>query len=125
MKFMNEKHEERYNDLMKRGKGVRPEDWERIPVMYVLSGNEDLYDKANDLYDFKTGYFKVEYVEDEKGNNKVTWGIPLSSSERVMTTLAFDIFAGEYNVSVHELFRVLDSNNTRLALRTIELAYTY
>ncbi|WP_195245632.1 DUF6075 family protein [Clostridium celatum] len=123
MKFMSQEHEQRYEELMKRGRGVRPEDCERIPVMYILSGNKDLYYKADDLYDFKKGYFKLNRVEDERGNTRVKWLVPLSSSERVMTTLAFDIFSGEDNVGVHELFRVLDRYNTRLALRTIELAY--
>lgn len=127
MRFINKEHEERYNDLMKRGKGVRSEDWERIPVMYILAGNESLYRKADRIYDFREGYFKAEIKQtcEECMAREVWFEVSLSSSEERLVTLAYDIFTGRDFVGVCELFRVLDRNNTRLALNAIELAYMY
>ena len=124
MRFLNEEHEKRYNELIEKGE-ISQGDEERKIVMFVFAGNEALYKKAEELYDFKDGYFKFDLDYDEKGNKIIKWLVPLSSSERVLATLAFDIFSANNNVGVHELFRVLDSCNTRLALNAIAEAYLY
>lgn len=125
MNFIGTKHEERFKQLMKRGKGVALGDMSRIPVMYILSGNENLYRKAEKIYDFSKGYFKLKskYICGECRRQEIEWEASMSSSEERLTTLAFDIFSGSSNVGICELFRVLDRSNTQLALHAISLAY--
>lgn len=124
MKFLSKEHEERFNELMKRGRGVSSSDIERIIPMYIMSGNNDLYSKSKELYDFAKGEFIFDLKEDENGNFKIQWKRPLSSSETKLITLAFDLFGGNNNVSVFELFNVLDRRNTELVLNAIKYRFS-
>ncbi|HFF9318011.1 TPA: DUF6075 family protein [Clostridium perfringens] len=123
MNFLNKEHEERFNELIKRGKGIYLSDIERIVSMYIMSGNEDLYSKSKELYNFSKGEFIFDLEEDERGNFKVQWKRPLSSSEKKLMLLSFDMFSGNNNVGIDELFSVLDRNNKELALRAIAMRY--
>ena len=121
MKFMSEKHQERFEMLMKKG-NIRDWDKERYIPMYIFSGNDDLFRKVDDLFDFKKGIFKLHSEVNENGETE-RYFRPLSTSEKNLTWLAFDIFSGESNISVYRLFNSLDSNNRRLALLAIEQAF--
>lgn len=123
MKFLNKKHEERYEELLRKGniKG----DIEREIAMYILSGNDNLYSKSSKLYDFEENQFVFDLETSEDGQREIVWKVGMSSSEERLCLLAFSLYAGSNKVGVVELFRVLDKNNTRLALNALEIAYAY
>lgn len=121
MKFLSKEHEERYNNLVSRAdiKG----DIEREIAMYVISGNSDLYSKSNKMYDFNNNEFIFDIEENEDGEIEIIWKASLSSSQEKLMRLAFSLFSGTNKVGVVELFRVLDDNNTKLALNAIQYRY--
>jgi len=124
MEFLNKEHEERFNELMKKGR-ISPVDLERKIAMYILSGNDNLYSKSSKLYDFKENQFDFDLEENEDGEREIIWKVGMSSSEERLCLLAFSLYAGSNKVGVVELFRVLDKNNARLALNALEIAYVY
>lgn len=121
MNFLNKEHEERFNDLVRRGnmKG----DIEREIAMYIIAGNSDLYSKSNKMYDFKKNQFIFDMEESEDGEIEIIWKASLSSSQEKLMRLAFSLFSGRDKIGVVELFRVLDNNNKRLALNAISMRY--
>ena len=52
MQFLNERHKERFKELLQSDNTNR-EDVERRSLFYILSGNGDLFRKRNHIYDFK------------------------------------------------------------------------
>lgn len=124
MNFLNEKHKERFQELMRRG-DISINDMERVPGMYILSGTDDLFRKANDIYDFEKGWFKVDIKCCEECNSReVEWEkASLSSSQEKLATLAFDIYSARSHVGVCELFRILDQDNVKLAMNAISMKY--
>lgn len=121
MKFINKEHEERFNYLI--GRGISETDIERVPGMFIMSGNKELFDKANELFDFEKSRYRVEYKEGEDGIRKIHFERPLSSSEKRLMILAFDMYSGSNNIGVDELFSCLDRRNRELALRAIAMRY--
>ena len=121
MSFLSKEHEERYNDLVSRA-DIRG-DIEREVAMYIIAGGTGLYEKANRLYDFKSNEFIFDIEEDENGEIEIVWKASLSSSQEKLMRLAFSLFSSRDRVGVVELFRVLDSNNKRLALNAISMMY--
>ena len=123
MNFINKEHEERFNNLVGRGRGVSINDIERVPGMYIMSANEDLFHKVDSLYNFDKGRFRIDIVEDEQGNLKPKFRIPLSSSEKKMMLLAFDMYSGNDSLGINELFSSLDSSNREIVLSAIMMRY--
>lgn len=121
MNFLNAEHKERYDELVRRGRISG--DIEREVVMYVISGNSDLYSRINKLYDFKKNQFIFEFEENEDGQEEVCWKASLSSSQEKLMLLALSLYSGRNYVGVVELFRVLDKNNKALALNAISIMY--
>lgn len=118
MKWLNDKHEMRFEKLSKCEYGYWSDDVEKNVAMYIMSGNEGLYNKSNELYNFAKDEFIFDLEEDGDGY-RIKWRSPLSSSERKLITLAFDLFSGNDNVGIMELFSSLDSENRELALNAI------
>lgn len=54
--------EERFNDLLERDQ-TSPGDYERKALFYILSGNKDLYQKVNGIYDFENHWIKSDCFE--------------------------------------------------------------
>lgn len=123
MEFINAKHKERFEEIMRRG-DISPNDKERSIGMYVISGNEYLYKQIEDLYDFQERWFKVDLVEDENGNTKIKFESDyLSSSEKAMMTFVFDVYSGRNNIGINELFSSLDIQNRQLILNAMKYRY--
>lgn len=121
MKFLNEKHKLRFEELTKC---IHQDDKERLIAMFVLSGNDALYSKSNKLYDFKNNEFIFDIKENEDGQREIYWKASLSSSEEKLALLALSLYGARNHVGVYELFRCLDNENTRLALNAIEYAFS-
>lgn len=121
MKFLNEKHKLRFEELTK---SIHPGDKERLVAMFVFAGNDALYSKSSKLYDFKKNEFIFDVKENEEGENEIWWKASLSSSEEKLALLALSLYGARNHVGVYELFRCLDDKNTRLALNAIEYAFS-
>ena len=121
MSFVNAEHKERYEELLRRGRIDR--DVERCVVMYIVSGNDDLYSKVNELYDFKKNQILFDLKESENGEEEILWKAYLSSSQEKLMLLALSLYSGRNHVGVVELFRTLDSNNKKLALNAISMRF--
>jgi hypothetical protein len=52
MRFLNTEHENKLMELIQRN-GTHPKDKERISLIYILSGNADLFAKSDSIYDFR------------------------------------------------------------------------
>lgn len=122
MRFLSERHQERFNELMKRG-NISERDTERAIAMFVISGNDSLYSKSSMIYDFKENGFDFDLEDNENGEREIVWKVGMSSSEERLALLAFSLYSGRDKVGVVELFRVLDRDNTRLALNALADAY--
>lgn len=121
MEFLNKIHEERYVDLVARGRIQG--DIEREIAMYIISGGTGLYEKVEQMYDFKENAFLFDIEENEDGEREIMWRASLSSSQDKLMRLAFSLFSSRDRIGVVELFRVLDKNNTILALNAIQYRY--
>ena len=119
MDFLCIEHKKRFEDLKNRVKKFNVSDREENVVLFIIAGNQDLYNKAEKLYNFQEREFFIDVLSDEKGNFKIEWKIPLSSSEKNLITLAFDLYSANNNIYVYNLFSTLDTNNFELALRAI------
>ena len=119
MKFIDNEHEKRFEELKNRNKNFSINDIERASALYIISANEELFCKSKELYDFEKEEFIFDLEKDEKGNYKIKWKTPLSSSEKNLITLAFDLFSSNNNIGVMQLFNTLDKNNIEIALRAI------
>lgn len=117
MEFLNDNHKERFEKLMLKG-NISKTDKERYIGMYVISGDEYLFDKIEDLYNFDDRCYIVDFVED-----KLKFKRDLSTSEKAIMTFAFDIFTGENNIGINDLFSVLDIQNRQLILNAIKYRY--
>lgn len=119
MKFIDNEHEKRFEELKNRNKNFSINDIERASALYIISANEELFCKSKELYDFEKEEFIFDLEKDEKGDYKIKWKTPLSSSEKNLITLAFDLFSSNNNIGVMQLFNTLDKNNIEIALRAI------
>jgi hypothetical protein len=115
--FLSHDHEERFNELLERD-NTRLKDNERQALFFVLSGNEDLFRKIDNFYDFEDHSIRPE------GFNEVD----LTSSTKALVELAFNLYNNYSHVesemkSVLDLFASLDENNFELALMAIRVRF--
>ncbi|MBN4067818.1 hypothetical protein JYT33_01525 [Alkaliphilus transvaalensis] len=59
MKYLNQNHQNRFNELILKSK-THQEDFERRSLLYVIAGNQDLYQKKDHLYDFIENWINPE-----------------------------------------------------------------
>lgn len=90
MNFADEKHEERFRELITKAK-VNPSDTERLSLFYVLAYNNECYNHVTDLYDFKDDVITAE------GLNK-GWQ---TSTSRKFTKLGYNLYNG-FNEEEHK-----------------------
>lgn len=117
MEFLGTQHETRFNEL--KAKAQIQYDVERLPVMYILAGNSDLYRKASKIYNFEKGNFNVDIDED----GKVQFDVDLSSGTRALALLAFDLYSANNTQGVYSTFNSLDEANSILAINAIKLRF--
>lgn len=123
MNFISIEHKERFEILKRRGRCFDDSSIEKWVVLFIIAGNKELYDKVNELYDFNKEEFIFDIVKDDRENFNIKWKTPLSSSEKNLITLAFDLYSANNNICIYELFAPLDSNNLKLALESIKYRF--
>lgn len=89
-------------------------DLERLSMFYIFSGNDDLYNKVNFLYNFDENVIIADCLENCHQD--------FSGSSKSLIRLAFNLFNG-YPGDINEIFQSLDSQNANLAINAIKLRY--
>ena len=119
MIYISSKQEERFKELLLRAK-LKYKDKERQSLFYVLAGNDDLYKQVDKIYDFK----KQQLNFMNEGGEVDLDDIFVSSSSNALLKLALEIYNQGSSISVNNLFRSLDDNNSRLAINAIKIRYS-
>lgn len=100
--------------LSKRGK-VHPDDKERNALFLIVSRNKDLFDKVNHIYDFQENVILPDCIDSDD--------VDFSSSSRALLKLGFNLYNG-YPADIHEVFSLLDEDQTDTALEAIRYRYS-
>jgi len=82
-------------------------------LFYIIAGNDDLFSKANSIYDFEENTIKTECLEG---------GVDFCSSSRKLVKLGYNLFNG-YDASVVVVFEGWDEDNTKLAIEAIKIRF--
>ena len=106
-------HTENFDELIKRDKTAAT-DVERL-AMFKLFSNDDLFQKAHALYDFKAHSIKPESLENGE--------VDLSNSSLKLVKLAYNLFNGYYPADVLETFAGLDEYNFELCIQAIRIRF--
>jgi len=118
MKFLSMEHENQLLRLLQRD-GTHNGDMERLALLYIISGNADLYSKVNSIYDFTTHQIEPDCLYDG--------GVDFCGSSRALVKLAYNLFNGyqDTNVSPLELLSGLDADNFNLATESMKIRFGY
>lgn len=106
--------EDRFNQLLEKD-GTHDDDLERKALLYIMAGNDDLYNKADFIYDFKDRIINPECLESEE--------VDFCSSSRKLIKLAYNLYNSRHGADVVDTFYLLDNNNFNLALNAIKLRF--
>ncbi len=110
--FTDNDHKDRYLELIKKA-NVNIRDLERQSLFYIVSGNEDLYKKKYDIYDF---------YENVISSDCITCGkVDFCSSSKALIRLAYNLYNGfrDDYTSPLSILGGLDSKNLFLAYQAI------
>ena len=119
MQYISGKQEERFKELLLRAK-LKYKEKERESLFYVLAGNDDLYKQVDKIYDF--GKQQLQCI-DENGEVNLE-DIFVSSSSSSLLKLSLELYNQSTSIGVHDLFRSLDDNNSKLAINAIKIRYS-
>lgn len=103
--------EERFEELC-RLDGTNDRDLERMSLFYIISGNDDLWNKRVAIYD--TGERSIHLDFDELAD--------FSSSSRKLIELAFSLYNG-YQANILNTFSGLDDENFDLAIAALRMRF--
>ena len=119
MEFLSANHEENFNSLVKKVEGRLS--MEHKVLFYILSGNSDLFNQVEQIYDFN----KDCLLGNQNENGELYFKeLYTSSSSKSLLNLGIQLF-NRYlnNQSVADTFLSLDSNNRKLALNSIRIRF--
>lgn len=119
MVYISNKQEERFKELLLRAK-LKYKDKERQSLLYVLAGNDDLYKQVNKIYDFNKQQLNCM---NENGEVNLE-DIFVSSSSSSLLKLGLELYNQSTSISVNQVFRNLDDNNSKLAINAIKIRYS-
>ena len=116
MQLLNEKHKERFKELLQSDNTYR-EDVERRSLFYILSGNEDLFRKRNHIYDFKDHSIEPECLNSEN--------VDFSTSSKALIRLGFNLYNSysDNSTSPVDILYSLDGNNYNLAMNGMDIRF--
>lgn len=110
--FLSQIHEARYNELLQKD-STSSQDIERQALFYILSGNQDLYSKIDNLYDFQEHSILIE----ESEQTDFSLGI------RGLLELALNLYNGYGERTIRDIFANLDNQNSQLAINAIQFRF--
>ena len=121
IKFLNNEHKERFNKCIEQD-GTYEYDFERKSLFYILTGNDDLYRRIEDIYDFYDKSINLDFIL-KKGHE-------LSSACRKMLSLGLNLYNNfkyiDFDLSDYstlELFSGLDKYNFELCIRALRIRF--
>lgn len=121
IKFINNEHKERFNKCIEQD-GTYEYDFERKSLFYILTGNDDLYRRIEDIYDFYDKSINLDFIL-KKGHE-------LSSACRKMLSLGLNLYNNfkyiDFDLSDYstlELFSGLDKYNFELCIRALRIRF--
>ena len=117
MTYLNKEHEERYKILIEKSR-LNYEDREREALFYLLAGNSDLYKQVDKIYNFKKQ--QLNCMKDEQVD---LTNIYTSSSSRALILSGIELFNSGAGISVTDVFKYLDKQNSILVLESIRIRY--
>lgn len=106
--------QQRLEELLKKDQ-THAADKERTALFLILSGNDDLYQKVEHIYDFKNHWIKDECLTSSK--------VDFSSGSKALIRLGFNLYNGYSPADIRDIFSVLDQRNIELALKAIEFRF--
>ncbi len=114
--FINNSHKSRYIEMLATA-DVHKYDQERKALFYIISGNDDLYLKKKEIYNFFENSIITECLESDK--------VDFCSSSKALLRLGFNLYNGYYNYHMDPLFLLcgLDSKNLFIAFQAILLRF--
>jgi len=101
-------------ELVKRD-STHANDNERRAIFTIFTGNNDLYSKVDDLYNFEERAINLDYFEE----------FYLSSGAYQLVKLAFNLYSFDNEANVAEVLRSLDDSNYELAMKAIYLRLNF
>jgi hypothetical protein len=111
-------HENKLMELIQKDE-THPKDNERISLFYILSGNADLFEKSDFIYDFENHQIEPECLVD--GN------VDFCSSSRAMIRLAYNLYNGFQDdmTTPLDILSGLDEENYLLATESLDIRLGY
>lgn len=111
MDFIYDK-EERY-EMLKQKDNTSDGDAERLALFYILANNDDLYVKAEYIYNFKEHSIRLDCLDSE--------GVDFTNRSKALIRLGFNLYNGykdDYS-DVMSIMSVLDADNFEIAMKAI------
>ncbi|WP_175638335.1 DUF6075 family protein [Metabacillus schmidteae] len=110
--FLCQDHQERFKCFLEQD-GTHNLDVERKAMFYIFSGISELADKIPFFYDFSERMIRIEGYDEAS----------LSSSEKSLVKLGFNLYNNSPCGTVVDLFGNLDEKNRMLALNAIQFRF--
>lgn len=116
MRFLDNQHQLRYKQMIQRDNSNQTDN-ERHAMFYILSGNEDLANKINYIYDFENHSIEPDCLENDR--------VDFSSSAKNLIRLAYNLYNNytDEHTSPLNLLGILDNKNYTLALSSIDIRF--
>ena len=121
IKFINDEHKERFNKCIEQD-GTYEYDFERKSLFYILTGNDDLYIRIENIYNFNDRSINFEVILNKSHE--------LSSAARKMLSLGLNLYNNfkyrDFDLSDYstlELFSGLDKDNFELCIRALRIRF--
>lgn len=119
MKFLNQLHEKRYLEFITKDE-TDPSDLERKALFYILSGVDQLYELADEIYEFQIHLINTKGLENVESNKE----LELTNETKCLLSLAKDLYTAIREKGVTEVFSAIDdAEKFQLALNAIKLRF--
>lgn len=113
MDFLNNDHEERFFKIKESMPVKFYTDRERLAVIYLMAGNQELCDKIAPYINWEEGFYSDEMFEKED----------FSTGLKVMAKLAVVLYNNGLSLDFQDLYVHLDETNLQLALNAANYRY--
>lgn len=113
--FLNGEHKKRYRSFER-------DTSEYASLIYILTGNEELYKNVSKIYDEYNKKLAINFDDDGEPDLSDLW---LSSSATALLRLGIQLFNNGSKQSVFDTFCSLDSENTKLAFEAIRIRFLW
>jgi hypothetical protein len=118
MIFLDNNHKLNFNKLANEA-ALKSFDNERIALLYIISGNSDLFKKREYIYDFKKSALKISSLRQLK--------VDFCTSSKSLIRLGLNLFNGysDKNTNPLTLLFSLNYNNYNLAINAIKIRFEH